>query len=170
MKQVQLTRQHLINGLVAAGVTKTNILLQTPLGETFSGTSAASISTVVAPLEYVNKAVRGSTTHGRKILWQATVQNNLEIACSQGLAATELILQNLLIWLTNHKLNDPETGEPITFQDPMQVTWVESDGTLLKTNRVGLILTTLASIYNDTELIDITVVLQRRIAGGNPNE
>ncbi|GEM44827.1 hypothetical protein [Deinococcus cellulosilyticus] len=170
MKHIELTRQHLVNGLVAAGINKANILLQTPLGETMSGTTGASISTVLAPLEYVNKATRGSITHGRKVLWQATVQFNLEIFCHQGLKATEELLSNFLIWLSSHKLNDPETGEPITFQDPMQISWVEADGTLLKANRVGLILTTTASIYNDTELIDITVILQRRIAGGNPNE
>ncbi|GEM50024.1 hypothetical protein [Deinococcus cellulosilyticus] len=170
MNQIQLVREHLQAGLIAAGVQPGSILLQVPLGETFDGQTAASILTSLAPLEHVNRKASGTGTHARRVLWEARVRYTVEIATSIDLVATEMILNNLLVWLVNHKLNDPVNGEPITFDDPMQIQWVSGDGTLLPPTKVMVNFTVLVSIYNDTELVQLTVILQRRIAGGNPDE
>lgn len=169
MNQIQLTREHLQAGLIAAGIEPGNISLQVPLGESIEGQTAASILTSLGPLEYVNRKASGTVSHGRRVLWEAKVRFTVEISTSIDLLTTEQILQNLLIWLVNHKLNDPN-GEPISFEDPMQIQWVAGDGTLLPPTKVMVNFTVHTAIYNDTELVQLTVLLQRRIAGGNPNE
>lgn len=169
MKQLELVQQHFITGLMAAGVTKANIRLQAPLDATFTATTGASITTVQGTLHYLNRPVKGTITHARKILWQCPVQIQLEIS-GPDQHATNTILQNLLIWMVNHPLKDPTNNEPIGFEDPMQLSWVDGEGTLLKPNRVILMTHALVNVFDDTELIDITVILQRRIDGGNPDE
>ena len=161
-------RDHLKNGLRAAGLTTANIFERQAQRDEYKRGSGAYLFPVSGDLERRNKPITRSAEVTTREQFSGTMSYLIEFVCRSdselesaiGLFLRYLLEQPLVIGGTPYKCPSR----------PVRLSWLDDEGVLVDAFTTRLEITAETALLEGTALMPVTTELSFEIEGGNINE